>query len=44
MAERDGVPALLIGVRTGGLVVAEAMARAALPRRAWGCRAHTASK
>ena len=27
--ERDGAPALLVGVRTGGLVVAEAMARAA---------------
>ena len=29
MIERDFVPTLLVGVRTGGLIVAEAMARAA---------------
>jgi len=32
MARRDGEPDLLIGIRTGGLVVAESMARAAAYR------------
>ncbi len=41
MARRDGEPALLIGIRTGGLVVAESMAQAAayrIPVMALTCR------
>ena len=35
MVLRDGRPDALIGIRTGGLVVAEAMARSVADRSAW---------